>query len=232
MSVHLPDLGPNFTAILHLAGTTARAMQGTITVTPGVWLLTRPKVKAVCSAGYDLEFVAPPERLGLKPAVWHNPAPDWVTGKDLPVHLTAAVPDSPEVRLQYKLQSNAPWHELPMRSDRAYSYSATIPGTALQPGELVYRVRLAAKDSVHWFPGGEPDTAARTSSGSRLEQPECCYTTTVFQATAPIPLIHGDERFNCDGPPGWNKSVVQGLAGVCAQLWTAAQLRELAYGAG
>ena len=213
MSIHLPDLGPNFTATLHTAGTTARAKQGTITVSPGVWFLTRPKVKAACPAGYDLEFVAPPERRGLKPAVWHDPAPDWVTGRDLPIRLRAAAPDTPEVRLQYKLQSNAPWQELPLRSDRAYSYSGTIPGTALQAGELVYRVRLAAKDSLYWFPGGEADTTARSASASRLEQPGRCYTTTVFQATAPIRLICGKDRFRSEGQPGCRDSVVAGKDG-------------------
>jgi hypothetical protein len=213
MRICLPDLGPNFTATFHATARTARARQGTITVSPGVWILTRPRVKGACPSNYDFEFVAPPERPGLKPAVWHDPAPDWVSGRDLPLHLTVAAPDAPEIRLQYRLQSGLPWQDLPLRSDRAYSYSGTIPGQALHPGELVYRVRVASKDSVCWFPGGEAGPASTSPGGARLEQGQRSYSTTVFDATAPIRLICGNERFTSEGQPGRRDSVVQGKEG-------------------
>ena len=213
MQIRLPDLGPNFTVTSHATGKAEHAKRGVVTVSPGVWLLTRPKVKAAYPANYAFEFVAPPERPGLKPAVWHDPAADWVTGRDLPLRLTVAAPGSPEVGLQHRLQSSQSWQDLPLRSDRAYCYSCTIPAKALRPGELVYRVRVASKDSVYWFPGGETGPASAFSEPLRLEQHGPCYTTTVFEATAPIRLIRGNERFNCDGEPGHSRSVVQGKAG-------------------
>ena len=213
MCIRLPDLGPNFTATLHSTGKAARARQGTITVSPGVWVLNRPKVKTVCPSNYDFEFVAPPERPGLKPVVWHDPAPDWVCGRDLPFHLTVAAPDTPEVRLQYRLQAGLPWQDLPLHSDRAYSYSGTIPGQALHPGELVYRVRLASKGSVYWFPGGGAGPASGSPEGIQREEGGRCYSTRVYDAAAPIRLIDGNEHFHCDGQPGHRESVVQGKEG-------------------
>ncbi len=119
MRISLPDLGPDFTAAFHNTRMTARANQGEITASPGVWILTRPGVKAGVPPNYDFEFIAPPERPELNPAVWHDPVPGWVSGRDLPIHLTVAAPGTPEIRLEHRTQPDTPWQGLPLRSDRA-----------------------------------------------------------------------------------------------------------------
>ena len=202
MRISLPDLGSDFTAAFHDTGMTARANQGEITVRPGVWILSRPGVKAGLPPNYEFEYVAPAERPELKPVVWHDPPPAWVSGRDLPIHLTAAAPGTPEMRLEYRVQPDLSWQNLPLRSNKAYAYSGIIPGRDLHRGELVYRVRLASKDSAFWFP-----------EGAGPDQGGPCYSTLVFDASAPIRLISGGERFTCEGQPGHRESVVQGQDG-------------------
>lgn len=208
--IGLPDLGRDFAASQQGTGKAVRASQGEFTVSPGEWILARAGLKTDHPLKFDIEFVAPPERAGLKPAVWHQPAREWVSGRDLPIQLTVAAPVETGVHLQYRFQTGASWQDLTLRSERAYSYSGVVPGDAMRPGELIYRFKLATKDAVYWFPGGR--TGASPEPGSAQQQGQS-YSTTILDAEAPIRLLWGDEHFRADGQSGHREEVINGESG-------------------
>ncbi|MCC6038124.1 MAG: glycoside hydrolase family 5 protein [Armatimonadetes bacterium] len=167
MQVNLPDLGPNFAVEPLNEGNRfrAKAVSGTFTIRPGVYLLSRQSSK-VDLEGLQLpvavglrEFYAPPSS-DAPVTVWHEPVREWVEGKPLRLTFTVASPREPERVMLYL------WHEsarvfrsIPLEHKRAYRYEATIPSNWLKPDEIEYLVGVKLGQKFQTFPadlGREP----------------------------------------------------------------------------
>jgi len=214
MRLSLPDLGGSFTVTSSATGRVETARDGAFTASPGAWILARPGAKPAFPPDHDFGFVAPPERLGLKPTVWHEPIPGAVAGKDLAIRVTAAARGSPQVSLRYRSDSERGWHGLLLHQEKPYVYAGTIPAASLRAGELAYHIRLYAEGSACWFPG---PTAGPPTKGVEAEvawlDNRAPYTVSVFATNAPIRLLTGKEKVHVEGQPGHRETVVQGKEG-------------------
>jgi hypothetical protein len=183
MQVNLPDLGPNFAVEPLNEGNRfrAKAVSGTFTIRPGVYLLSRQSSK-VDLEGLQLpvavglrEFYAPPSS-DAPATVWHEPVREWVEGKPLRLTFTVASPREPERVMLYL------WHEsarvfrsIPLERKRAYRYEATIPSNWLKPGEIEYLVGVKLGQKFQTFPfdlGREPVRERRVPRSANDFRPE------------------------------------------------------------
>ncbi|MGC8644434.1 MAG: hypothetical protein ACP5XB_31610 [Isosphaeraceae bacterium] len=189
MKVSLPDLGSRFSVMgVKLAGgrpATNRAFH----VTPGVYLLRRDGLSEP-TARVDPTFVAPKPSHRRPPAVWHDPARAWISGKPLPLALTVAAESDPKVSLVYRCDSS--WKTLSMTARRPYQYVGNVPAEDLRPGTLAYRVVVESPDGRRSYP------EARRGDGSSAAS-EPCFTVPVQDASAPIRLFSGRETIHIQG---------------------------------
>jgi len=214
MRLSLPELGEGFSVISRGTGGTQTAREGEFTVSPGVWVLARAGTDGHVTGDQDLGFVAPPERAGMKPTIWHEPTPAAVAGKDVTLRVTAAARGAAVVTLQYRMASEKGWRSCRLHSEQPYLHTAKIPQADLQPGELVYHVGLQAEGSLRWFPGGEsmPEPKDFGDSSAWLDQ-HAAYSVPIFATNAPIPLTSGKGPIHVEGQSGHRETVVQGREG-------------------
>ncbi|MEI7732766.1 MAG: cellulase family glycosylhydrolase [Verrucomicrobiota bacterium] len=153
MRLQLPDLGGDFSVKAVPSNASTAAVRGEITVTPGVYLLQRQGINAPPPAGFDPTFVAPKERKDVPPAIWHDVARHWVSGREYPVSAVIAVAGDPQVNLLYRPAATAAWQSLPMTRQSVYHYAAAIPAKTMQPGECNYRIEVNSKETAYSYPG-------------------------------------------------------------------------------
>lgn len=150
MTISLPDLGPAFSvqAITRVHATPARAVQGRVSLLPGVYVLSArgPVNRSTLPeriANLDFaEFHAPPTD-SLETRVLVSGAPQFVTGRTVEIDarvVSESVPDS--VRLWMRPLGRSWFTAYPMRRTSAYGYRATVQGDSLREGRHEYMVSV------------------------------------------------------------------------------------------
>ena len=164
LTVTLPDLGRAYTVQPVAAGNprTERAVDGRVTVMPGVYVL---------SASGAVDRATLPKYLGhLRFTEYHAPATDAAPPSVVPLFPTATPagqdaelrarvadatpPDS--VVLYLRPVAGASYRTYPMRAAGGYDFAATVPGADLPPGPHDLLVRTFRGDTGLTFPGGLP----------------------------------------------------------------------------
>ncbi len=162
MTVALSDLGAEFTLQPVTGGNAAveRADGGRVTVTPGVYLLSRGGPVEVGSLPTQVgrvglrEYHAPPPD-SLPPSVQSLGAPALVTGRDGTLEVRIAARTAPDsATLFLKPAAGGFYRPYPMHAVAAYVYAATIPAAALREGADDYVVTAWWGNRPTTFPGG------------------------------------------------------------------------------
>ncbi len=162
MTITLPDLGPSFTAQPITAGNqqTVQANGGSVTVTPGVYVL---------SAGGAVDTATLPPflgRLGFKE--YHAPprdtvpltvvslaAPQYLAGRDAELRARIVDLTDPEsVSVFVRATPGGFYRGFPMRRIAAYEYTTTIPAAALREGPHEFVITAFRGGSALTFPAG------------------------------------------------------------------------------
>ena len=154
MRISLPDLGSNFQLISARGGASTTARQGAIDVEPGVFLLRRRDAAVPGGDWAGAPPVMPADQGDLPPAVWYEPPARCVSGRDLPVKLIVAAPGDPKVTLHYRSAAAADWQSADLRQDAPYHYVASIPASAIHPGNVFCRVSVSIPHGTLSFPDG------------------------------------------------------------------------------
>jgi hypothetical protein len=146
MAIHLPDIGNDFAVKPLNPGNEhhAQAKNGTFSVRPGIYLLTRRGTLFHGSLPPS-EFVAPePDSEPI--TVAHRPVMEAEAGKPLQIEATiAASPLPKKVTLQYRTEINKPFRTLLMHRKKGYLYTAVVPGTEIAVGALEYTITTAPR---------------------------------------------------------------------------------------
>ena len=144
MEIRLKDLGREFTVEPLNPGNAhrARSRDGTFPIRPGVFVLGRNGI-----TGDEWKSAPLPARIGLgefvalpgqeaPPVVRHEPPPNWIEGKQLPLSFTVATAQEPaHVVLEFVSPAMSAPRRFPLRRDKAYRYSGSVPGAWLAPGD-------------------------------------------------------------------------------------------------
>lgn len=208
MSVHLPDLGSQF-SLTDLKRTHQMPISdSTFQVSPGVYLLRRDGLNEPAQH-VDPTFIAPRPASGRPPAVWHDPPRTWISGKPLSLSLTVAAENDPQVSAVYRRDGE--WKTVPLNARRSYQYIGTVPGEALRPGPFSYRVVV---DSPHG-PRSHPEAnhVHGAPAGSEL-----LYTIAVQDALAPIRLVSGNQMVRTNGDASVRQTHVSTRSGTALRV--------------
>jgi hypothetical protein len=163
MRIALSELGSAFTlrTIAGAAPVEQRAVDGRVSVTPGVYLVS-------AAASVDPESI--PGYIGaLRFDEFHAPRPDTlpvqvinesaaIQSTSRPVQITARVVDvapPTAVRLALRAVGSGAFRWLPMRPANAYEYGVIFPTDSLLDGRYEYSIVVSKGDSVTTFPTGE-----------------------------------------------------------------------------
>ncbi len=162
MTVRLPDLGDSFRVVraeeADKTGEADGAVNGSIVVTPGVYVLSAPGTvdpatlpKRMGAIGFA-EFHPPPSD-SLPLSVESLAASEYVTGRaaELRVRIVDTVlPDSATLFLR---RTTGDWyHAYPLRRGGAYEYAATVPAADLRAGPAEYVVSVFRRGAPTTFP--------------------------------------------------------------------------------
>lgn len=159
MQVNLPNLGDRFSIAAINDGNTARGTtdNGSFTITPGTYLLTREGLQHHFK-GTDRwknivlkEFVAPPSTV-KKQYVLHKPGMSVLTDKDHNLQFTIIGPGNPDTVELHVLSGFRPTM-IPLQKLQGYTYAATIPGRLVRQGMLRYYLVTKEKGSFITYPG-------------------------------------------------------------------------------
>jgi hypothetical protein len=162
MTIALPDLGSSFTARPVTRGNTGpvSAVDGRVTVTPGVYVLTADEVvaaalpAAIGALGFD-EFHGPPADT-LPPSVQPLAAPEYLAGRELDIAariVDVTPPDSAQLFIRPAVGGF--YRSFTMRPAGAYRFAASIPATGvLREGPHEYVITIYRGDSVTTYPSG------------------------------------------------------------------------------
>ena len=223
MQLRLPDLGGAFhvTALASGEGVAARAEEGMLQVTPGVYLLCRPDVAAGAARRWQAdtrwhtitlgEFVAPAAHASHFSVV-HTPAAVVDAGKPLTIQATVVGPSLPDsVVLQTDRVSfwSADNPRLLLKHVGGYRYEGTLPAEGITPDALRYTITVYA--------GGQTTTFPDDRAGAPLDwdYPVPRYwTTQVVAADDPVVLVDaagGDELETYAMPEGRGYTVCNRL---------------------
>jgi hypothetical protein len=210
MEIRLRDLENDFSIAPLNEGNpfAARAKEGSFPIRPGVYLLKRAGVSTD-----DWKTARLPARVGLRefialpgkdaPAVGrHEPRAGWVEGKPLPLQFTLAMPQEPDaVTLEFQSAGSASLRRLPLQRQRAYQFSATVPGEWLTPGPAAYALTVRSAAGVMRFPTNAPGSASNS-----------VWSVLVSARTAPVRLFDPERhKVNPQADLAWKQSFVSGM---------------------
>ena len=207
MQINLPNLGPVFSiaAIGQPAVTKTADDRRTVTVKPGVYLLTRQ--------GYGIKgnsrlpimiteemamFAAPPATAEGEVYLYHQPPTALLSNKEGSLQATMVAPPGTQLWLLPAMGQRI--QMLPV-GNKPYTYNAPLPPGSLQPG--YYQYRLAAyppQDTPIVFPGnhrGQP-YAWDFLADERYEIP-------VYDVTSSLPLWQLHPLASFITYPGWGR---------------------------
>ena len=192
MTVTLPDLGASFSVqpIVASDQQVRRAVGGSFTVTPGVYVL---------SARGPVDVATMPERLGqIRFKEFHAPpsdtvpltvvplvAPQYVAGQDVELRsrvVATAAPDS--VKVFVRSYPSGSFQDFLKYPAGGYDYVAKIPPGRLREGRYTFVVTVFNGDSIQTFPGG-----ARTRPGAWNYAGNAAWTFEVVNARSTLRLF-------------------------------------------
>jgi hypothetical protein len=146
------------------------------------------------------EFIVPPAR-EAPAVVRHEPRSTWVEGKPLPLEFTLATaqePDAVELRVN---PGESGSRLLPLKRERAYRYSGTVPGGWLKPGHIFYFLNLRVGGVITTFP---------TNAGDKSST----WSVAVLASNAPAPLFDAARhKVRAQGDMPNRQSLVPGMSG-------------------
>ncbi|AHG91668.1 membrane of secreted protein [Gemmatirosa kalamazoonensis] len=182
MTVRLPDLGATFAAEpITPGGTTARAVDGRFTVTPGVYVLAasgrvdRASLPATIGhLGFD-EFHAPPaDTMGarVEPLGIVEGPMERVADRAIDIAARVATTTPPSAVTLWVRPTGSWFRRFPMLPDGAYRYRATIPAGTLGAGTYDYAISVqcgeaACGDLLTTFPEGAHQTPWQWNFGAQ-----------------------------------------------------------------
>lgn len=160
MTLSLPNLGSSFSARAINSGNTAdlQVTNGILTLTPGVYILTRQGIATKIPSDMTYknirinEFVAPASNLN-KTVLWNYSPAEVMTGKSLQLKFQA-VSTSPIHKISVVLSSGDKWKTKTAVYDGSGSYILDVPSDLIVTGFLNYRVILEDDQDTTKFPGG------------------------------------------------------------------------------
>jgi Cellulase (glycosyl hydrolase family 5). len=170
MVIRLPNLGDQFSFKGINSGNQHKgeAVQATMTVTPGTYLLVRKGVEnriwTPQSAYKQItlnEFVAPHRQVNAFKLL-HRPAVSVSSGKAQAIQakiIGPSFPDSVCLFVRSKGQEYQPFSVVPMKHAGGYDYQASIPAGMLEEGITDYWITVYKGDKCFTFPGnheGDP----------------------------------------------------------------------------
>lgn len=159
MTVRLPDLGVAYTMIpVGREGPGGQSQDGTISVTPGVYLLSRipvgPVVPTVVGRVGMTEYHPPPLD-SLPESVENLTRSAAVAGTPATVQVRIAEPGPADSALLFIRRTAGDWfHRHWLTHQAGYSYAATIPADQLKPGPYEFVVVRYAGGIPTTFPAG------------------------------------------------------------------------------
>jgi hypothetical protein len=162
MTVTLPDLGDDFTLQPITAGKSSmqRADGGRVTVTPGVYVLSRSGPVAVSSLPAQVgrvglaEYHAAPAD-SLPPSVQSLVGPALLVGRDGNLQVRIAARTAPDSAVLFlKPAAGGFYRAFPMHQVAGYVYAAAVPAAALREGADEYVVTTWWGNQPTTFPGG------------------------------------------------------------------------------
>lgn len=212
MRVSLPDLGTGFRVRAIDPGNdwTAAADGETVTVRPGVYVLTR---NGVSSESWTAdrrfgtirvgEFAAPSASPGPEWTVLHEPRREAPAGEALAVRaqvVAAAIPDAVELvfttsevgepRPRATMHAYRP-ARLPMRRIDGYTWEAIVPDSLTHAGGgILYHVVVKGDAGARTWPG---DVAGRPGDWDYTN--EAYWSTRFVEASAPLQLLDPEPDF-------------------------------------
>jgi hypothetical protein len=174
MTVTLPDLGEAFSVQAirqperslrqpeRSEGAEPRAVAGTFTVTPGVYLLS--------ASGAVDPATLPQQIRGVGLAEYHGPPPDTLpmavqvlsgtsvlSGRDATVLARVADDTPPDSVALFLRPAGRPFQRsVPMRPAGGYAYAGTIPSSTLEPGPYQFVIAAFRNGAATTFPSGTP----------------------------------------------------------------------------
>jgi hypothetical protein len=168
MGLQLPDLGTQFFATpvnvpADRAASARRAVNGAVTVEPGVWLLSssdavdRTTLPArIARVGFDEYHVNAP--VSYPDFIQSLAAKEYPAGSAIDIRARVAnnvLPD--EVRLWMRPAGMTSFGKpIAMHRLRGNDYDVVLPADAVSPGLYEYLVSATSGERVSTFPGGEP----------------------------------------------------------------------------
>lgn len=161
MTIKLPELGMGYTIRGLNAGNNffGKAIEQTIQVKPGTYLLTREGVSSSAIDKNDKwknisigEYEAPQASVN-KIHVLHKPAVELSSGSDYQVSATIVSVQSPE-DVELHVWGVFRPQVIKMTKQHGYTYMATIPADRLQPGFLRYFIAVKEQGKFYTFPAG------------------------------------------------------------------------------
>ena len=164
MTISLPDLGATFTVQPVTAGNreTARAVDGRVVVTPGVYVL---------SASGAVDLATMPERVGqIGFKEYHAPPrdtvpltvisfapPQYLAGRDAELRARIVDPTPPDsARLSFRRAPGGTYQQTWMRHVAGYEYAARIPAAALREGPYQFVITVFQGAGATTFPAASP----------------------------------------------------------------------------
>lgn len=214
MRLGIPDLGGNFTAVGMNEGNSFNgpAVDGTLRVRPGVYLLTRMGTASKWGPNDRWgsitlrEFVAPGPTID-RTYVVHEPVPEATSGEDLSIAATVACPcalDRVELvafipQPPFVVDQRAPSNKriqpgggprvdrgvrtFIMARESGFRFRAVIPGDALRGGALRYHITVTTHGSAQTFPSS---IAGRPTDWDFYGEP---WTTRIVHKGSPVLLF-------------------------------------------
>ncbi|MGQ0702210.1 MAG: hypothetical protein ACT4PM_03640 [Gemmatimonadales bacterium] len=192
MTITLPDLGQSFTvqAVTPDTGPVARAQAGRITVTPGVYVLSRTgPVELGTMPGY-VGRVAFREYHGPQPdslpfAVQPLTAPEYLAGRDAELQVQIVGPPFPDSATLYLRRVAGDFYRgYPLRQAGPFRYAARIPGSVLREGPSEFVVTVFTNGRARTFPQGLEGTPWRWDYYGRAS-----WTLAIVDRTRPLVLF-------------------------------------------
>ncbi len=192
MTINLPDLGADYEIkpLNEMAGTSAKAVERSISISPGTYLLTGPGTHAK-HEGDDRwnnitlkEFAAPATTL-RKTYVLHKPWNEISTGSPCKIEATIVSADEPEsVELSVLAGGFRP-EVLKMEKTKGYQYEVSLPEKMIHEGFLKYYISVKEKGSYRTYPAG---LGGHPSDWDYYDQNT--YQTRMVSSTAPMYLFN------------------------------------------
>ncbi len=161
MTIDLPDLGDQFTftALNKGNGRSGEAVNKTMEITPGTYLIIR-KGKATKWKGDDkwrnitLDEFAAPSTTCKKTYVLHKPPEEVTAGQPVSIEVKVVTPVAPDSVMLYVFGRRWRPDRIIMRKTKAYTYTAEIDSNLVKEGFLDYYITLAQNEKYYTYPSG------------------------------------------------------------------------------